>query len=285
MRDLFHPKRSDIELTAVMHALSDPTRLDIVRQLADGEEQACGTFGVGVAKSTLVPALQGAEGLRRHPDPRGRHDPVADLAPGRPGRPLPRPARRHPRCGHERVAGSEWAHAEPDGLGTVTSWRRLGTIRRDVGALPPTLWRDTARLRWPHPRPGLPQPRWCTRRRPPCSEVAKRGRRVDDLERCVGDTRGRRHISQDRRRLGCSVRRRGSDVRRHGPGCRDRCADRSLRRCPSAPGRCPCGPDPAGPAHRWGADRCGTDHRAGDPGGAACPRGVSRSEAPGGTPG
>ena len=53
MRDLFHPKRSDIELTAVMHALSDPTRLDIVRQLADGEEQACGTFGVGVAKSTL----------------------------------------------------------------------------------------------------------------------------------------------------------------------------------------------------------------------------------------
>ena len=53
MRDLFHPKRSEIELTAVMHALSDPTRLDIVRQLADGQEQACGTFGVGVAKSTL----------------------------------------------------------------------------------------------------------------------------------------------------------------------------------------------------------------------------------------
>jgi DNA-binding transcriptional ArsR family regulator len=53
MRDLFHPKRSEIELTAVMHALSDPTRLDIVRGLADGSEQPCGNFGVDVAKSTL----------------------------------------------------------------------------------------------------------------------------------------------------------------------------------------------------------------------------------------
>jgi DNA-binding transcriptional ArsR family regulator len=53
MRELYHPKRSEIELTAVMHALSDPTRLSIVRSLADGQEQACGTFAVDVAKSTL----------------------------------------------------------------------------------------------------------------------------------------------------------------------------------------------------------------------------------------
>jgi DNA-binding transcriptional ArsR family regulator len=53
MRDLYHPKRSEIELTGVMHALSDPTRLSIVQELADGHEQACGTFAVDVGKSTL----------------------------------------------------------------------------------------------------------------------------------------------------------------------------------------------------------------------------------------
>jgi DNA-binding transcriptional ArsR family regulator len=53
VRDLYHPNRAAIELTAVMHALSDPTRLSIVRGLADGEERACGTFMVDVGKSTL----------------------------------------------------------------------------------------------------------------------------------------------------------------------------------------------------------------------------------------
>jgi len=42
------------ELTAVLHALSDPTRLAIVRTLyADREGRACGTFPVEVAASTL----------------------------------------------------------------------------------------------------------------------------------------------------------------------------------------------------------------------------------------
>jgi len=37
----------------VLHALSDPARLDIVRRLADGDETACGIFDLGLSKATL----------------------------------------------------------------------------------------------------------------------------------------------------------------------------------------------------------------------------------------
>lgn len=37
----------------VFHALSDPVRAQIVRNLAEGREQSCGGFGVPLAKSTL----------------------------------------------------------------------------------------------------------------------------------------------------------------------------------------------------------------------------------------
>jgi DNA-binding transcriptional ArsR family regulator len=40
-------------LSAVLHALSDPARLDIVRRLADGDEPSCGTFDLGLSKATL----------------------------------------------------------------------------------------------------------------------------------------------------------------------------------------------------------------------------------------
>ena len=53
--DLHHPDRSDIELTAVLHALSDPHRLEIVRRLSkDSEPRACGTLDFGVTKSTMT---------------------------------------------------------------------------------------------------------------------------------------------------------------------------------------------------------------------------------------
>lgn len=43
-----------MELTAVLHALSDPTRLAIIRTLhADAGGRACGSFPVDVAPSTL----------------------------------------------------------------------------------------------------------------------------------------------------------------------------------------------------------------------------------------
>lgn len=55
MRTLPHPSRNDIALSAVLHALSDPTRLQIVRRLAAGGESACWVFDTALAKpkSTL----------------------------------------------------------------------------------------------------------------------------------------------------------------------------------------------------------------------------------------
>jgi len=48
-----HPDRDQIELSAVLHALSDPQRLAIVRELAASDEpRACGSFALDVAKST-----------------------------------------------------------------------------------------------------------------------------------------------------------------------------------------------------------------------------------------
>jgi DNA-binding transcriptional ArsR family regulator len=47
-----YPTVEEIELTAVMHALSDPARLRVVRILAAGDERPCGSFELGVTKAT-----------------------------------------------------------------------------------------------------------------------------------------------------------------------------------------------------------------------------------------
>jgi DNA-binding transcriptional ArsR family regulator len=52
--DIPHPAREELELAAVLHALSDPVRLGIVAGLARGEERTCGSFDVGVSKSTCT---------------------------------------------------------------------------------------------------------------------------------------------------------------------------------------------------------------------------------------
>ena len=50
---LYHPPREDLELSAVLHALSDPQRLRIVRELSrDPEPRPCGSFLLDVSKST-----------------------------------------------------------------------------------------------------------------------------------------------------------------------------------------------------------------------------------------
>ena len=50
-----HPRRAEIELGAVLHALSDPVRLKIVAALAAAEgEHSCGSFDVPVTKSTCT---------------------------------------------------------------------------------------------------------------------------------------------------------------------------------------------------------------------------------------
>ncbi len=49
-----HPDVADLDVLDVLHALSDPTRMTIVRTLLDDPERACGTFPVDVAPSTLT---------------------------------------------------------------------------------------------------------------------------------------------------------------------------------------------------------------------------------------
>jgi DNA-binding transcriptional ArsR family regulator len=52
--DIPHPARADLDLAGVLHALSDPVRLEIVAGLAGGVERTCGSFDVAVTKSTCT---------------------------------------------------------------------------------------------------------------------------------------------------------------------------------------------------------------------------------------
>src|ERR671910_389182 len=49
-----HPARAEIELAAVLHALSDPVRLRIVCGLAAAADRSCGSFDLPVTKSTCT---------------------------------------------------------------------------------------------------------------------------------------------------------------------------------------------------------------------------------------
>ncbi|HKH17196.1 MAG TPA: helix-turn-helix domain-containing protein [Solirubrobacteraceae bacterium] len=49
-----HPQREQLELPAVLHALSDPVRLRIVAALAGGDERTCGSIELPVTKSTCT---------------------------------------------------------------------------------------------------------------------------------------------------------------------------------------------------------------------------------------
>ncbi len=51
---LHHPDAGEIELAAVLHALSDPMRLRIVTALADGDEHNCKSFDLPITKSTCT---------------------------------------------------------------------------------------------------------------------------------------------------------------------------------------------------------------------------------------
>jgi DNA-binding transcriptional ArsR family regulator len=53
--EMTHPDIAEIELPDVLHALSDPQRLKIVRALAEDETPMnCGSFGLEVSKSTCT---------------------------------------------------------------------------------------------------------------------------------------------------------------------------------------------------------------------------------------
>jgi DNA-binding transcriptional ArsR family regulator len=52
---LHHPAAEEIELTAVLHALSDPQRLRIAGLLAGNQDPvACGSLRLGITKSTAT---------------------------------------------------------------------------------------------------------------------------------------------------------------------------------------------------------------------------------------
>jgi DNA-binding transcriptional ArsR family regulator len=53
VRDLYHPRLEDVDLANVLHALSDPVRLEIVRMLETGGEVACSALNGHLSKSTM----------------------------------------------------------------------------------------------------------------------------------------------------------------------------------------------------------------------------------------
>ncbi|MFI6937936.1 ArsR/SmtB family transcription factor [Streptomyces sp. NPDC050418] len=54
-RALAHPERAEIRLESVLHALSDPMRLQVVRELAAAEDElSCSHFDLPVTKSTTT---------------------------------------------------------------------------------------------------------------------------------------------------------------------------------------------------------------------------------------
>jgi DNA-binding transcriptional ArsR family regulator len=75
VREPHHPSCDELELSAVLHALSDPARLEIVRWLANGDECTCGTFDLGLSKPTLshhFRVLREAGVVRTRPEGRKR---------------------------------------------------------------------------------------------------------------------------------------------------------------------------------------------------------------------
>ncbi|HJD80995.1 helix-turn-helix domain-containing protein [Kitasatospora aureofaciens] len=53
MRTLPQPHPEDFDLAAVLHALGDPVRLELVRRLAEEGETTCSPEGLTVPRSTL----------------------------------------------------------------------------------------------------------------------------------------------------------------------------------------------------------------------------------------
>lgn len=53
MRSFTHPDLADVSIEHLLHALSDPVRLDIVRQLARDGEASCAALDGGRPKSSM----------------------------------------------------------------------------------------------------------------------------------------------------------------------------------------------------------------------------------------
>jgi DNA-binding transcriptional ArsR family regulator len=53
VRDLYHPRLEDVGLPNILHALSDPVRLEIVRVLASTDEIPCSSLNAAVSKRMM----------------------------------------------------------------------------------------------------------------------------------------------------------------------------------------------------------------------------------------
>ena len=53
MKELRHPESSELSLIVITRALSDPVRLEILRQLMSAGELTCGQLNQGRAKSSM----------------------------------------------------------------------------------------------------------------------------------------------------------------------------------------------------------------------------------------
>jgi DNA-binding transcriptional ArsR family regulator len=76
MREPYHPSREELDLSGVLHALSDPARLAIVRHLSAEGECSCGHFELGISKATLshhFRVLREAGVVHARPDGRKRY--------------------------------------------------------------------------------------------------------------------------------------------------------------------------------------------------------------------
>jgi DNA-binding transcriptional ArsR family regulator len=76
MREPHHPSCTELELSDVLHALSDPARLAIVRHLETKGECSCGGFELEVSKATRshhLRVLREAGVVRCRPDGRRRY--------------------------------------------------------------------------------------------------------------------------------------------------------------------------------------------------------------------
>jgi len=74
---LAHPERDEIEITSVLFALSDPARLSLVRELADGplDMAECSVLDPSMPKSTrshLMKVLRESGVIRNEPNGRRR---------------------------------------------------------------------------------------------------------------------------------------------------------------------------------------------------------------------
>ena len=133
MREPHHPTCEELELPAVLHALSDPARLQIVRKLADGDECTCGTFELGLSKATLshhFRVLRECGVVRTRPDGRKRmlslrDDDLNDRFPGLLDAVLASRQGRQQREGAALAPASTWAARDRTRISRINIPHRL----------------------------------------------------------------------------------------------------------------------------------------------------------------